>query len=186
MADETVPEASSSLAQTERETRDLIDQAGPEALQVDDLVTADLPHIAWSGNPSHLRNVERQLARAASGEVEYLAVRSPSGAPVAKGGIDYTQHEGAGTMFQLATLLSLQGLGIARRLIGVAEDRIRERGLFVAMLGVENDNDRARSIYERLGYEVCGHEEDSWETEDDQGNKHTKYAQITLLKKHLV
>jgi ribosomal protein S18 acetylase RimI-like enzyme len=186
MGDETLPEASSSLAQAERETRDLISRAGPEALRVDDLVGADLPHIAWSGNPSHLRNVEGQLARAAGGEVEYLAVRSPSGAPVAKGGIDYKQHEGAGTMFQLATLPSLQGLGIARRLIGAAEDRIRERGLFVAMLGVEDDNDRARTIYQRLGYEACGHEEDSWETEDEHGNKHTKHAQITLLKKHLV
>ncbi len=186
MGDEAVAEVVVASAQAERETRDRLDQGGPEALRVDDLVIADLPHIAWSGNPSHLRNVEGQLTRAASGEVEYLAVRAPSGAPVAKGGIDYTLHEAAGTMFQLATLPNLQGLGIARRLISVAEDRIRERGLSVAMLGVEDDNDRARSIYERLGYEVCGHEEDSWETEDEQGNKHTKYAQITLLKKHLV
>src|SRR3954452_9593435 len=140
MGDGTVPEASSSHAQTERETRDLIDRAGAEALQVDNLVPADLPHIAWSGNPSHLRNVEGQLARVARGEVEYLAVRSPSGVPVAKGGIDYQQHEDACTMFQLATLPSLQGLGVARRLIGVAEDRIRERGLFISMLGVEDDN----------------------------------------------
>jgi len=186
MGDGAVPEASWSLAKTERETRDLIDQTGPEALQVDDLVIGDLPHIAWSGTPSHLRNVEGQLTRAAGGEVEYLAVRAPGGAPVAKGGIDYTLHEGAGTMFQLATLPSLQGLGIARRLISVAEDRIRKRDLSVAMLGVEVDNDRARSIYERLGYSVCGHEEDSWETEDEQGNTHTRHAQIALLKKHLV
>ena len=151
MGDGTVPEASSSLAHAERETRDVIDRAGPGALQVDDLVTADLPHIAWSGTPSHLRNVEGQLERVAHGEVEYLAVRSPSGVPVAKGGVDYRQHEGAGTMFQLATLPSLQGLGVATHLIGVAEDRIRERGLIVAMLGVEHDNDRARSLYQRLG-----------------------------------
>lgn len=175
-----------ALRQIEHETRDAIKKDGVGSLEIDDLRPQDLPRIAWSGSPTHIENVERQLGRTARGEVEYLAARSPSGWPIAKCAIDYTQHKGAGTMFQLATLRGLRGLGIARRLISEAEKRIERRGLNTAMLGVENDNARARNIYERLGYAVCGEENESWESEDAQGNRYIKQAHITLLKRELL
>jgi ribosomal protein S18 acetylase RimI-like enzyme len=169
----------------ERETRDFIANVGVGTLRVDDLIVDDLQRLGWSGNRSHLRKVEGQLARAARGEVEYLAVRSPGGFPIAVGAIDYKQHDAAGTLFQLATVESLRGLGIGTRLIAEAERRIRRRGLQTAMVGVEDDNPRARNLYERLGYEVCSLEEQSWETEDERGNPYTKHARVILLRKEL-
>src|SRR5512133_543078 len=66
--------------------RSVMSQPHPslDTLIIDDLMEADLPAIAWSGGPGHLRSVARYLARAASGEVEYLAVRTPDGRIVAK------------------------------------------------------------------------------------------------------
>jgi ribosomal protein S18 acetylase RimI-like enzyme len=173
------------LARVVRETREAVAKNGVGSLEVDHLTSEDLPRISWSGGRTHIENVRGQLARVAEGEVEYLAARSPGGWPVGKCAIDYTQHEGAGSMFQLATLPELQGLGIARRLIAESEDLIRKRGLRIAMLAFEDGNTRARRIYERLGYEVCGEESASWVSEDASGRTFTKHAHLTLLKKEL-
>jgi ribosomal protein S18 acetylase RimI-like enzyme/predicted kinase len=167
------------------EIRALIAADGTSALSVDDLTRDDLQRIAWSGSRLHLESVRRALDRAGRGEVEYLVVRTPAGAPVAKGGIDYRQHPGAGTLWQLATHADLQSLGLGSRLIAEAERRIRRRGLSRAVLGVEDDNARARALYERLGYAAFGHEHAAWQTEDAAGRETTHHAEITLLDKRL-
>src|SRR3954468_10359502 len=105
---------------TADEARRLIADAGAQAFVVDDLTRDDLPRLAWSGSPLHLASVARALDRVALGEVEYLAVRAPDGTAVAKGGIDYARHAGAGTLWQLATMEELRSLGLGTRLIAEA------------------------------------------------------------------
>jgi len=129
--------------------------------------------------------VTSALRRTEQGEVDYLAVRSPGGWPVSIGGVDYAAHEGAGTLWQLATHGELAGLGIGTCLIAALEDRIRARGLPWAMQGVADSNTRARALYDRLGYEACGHEQDSWPEQDNQGNVVTYHAELTLMRKRL-
>lgn len=121
-------------------------------LTIRDLTPEDLPACAWSGTATHLASIARALDRAMRGEVEYLAVCSPSGLPVALGGIDYARTPGAGTLWQLAVHGALQSCGIGTILIRAAEHRIRARGLHRAELGVEDSNPRARALYGRLGY----------------------------------
>jgi ribosomal protein S18 acetylase RimI-like enzyme len=157
-----------------------VEVAGVESLKIDDLVRDDLPLIAWSGSPSHVRNVAGLLDRVPSGEVEYLAVRAPDGFPIAKGCVVYGFREDAGDIEQLATHELLGGRGIATRLIGALEERIRARGVRWAVLGVEDDNPRARALYERLGYTAYGRDSASWET--DRGMYETE---LTLLRKEL-
>jgi ribosomal protein S18 acetylase RimI-like enzyme len=65
------------------------------------------------------------------------------------------------------------------------EDRIRARGVPWAMLGVEDCNPRARALYDRLGYEPCGHEQACWPEADDQGNIFTYHTELTLMRKGL-
>ena len=168
-----------------REAHEAIGHGGASALVVDDLTELDLDRISWSGNPMHIVHVGRALDRVASGEVEYLAVRAPSGAPIAKGGIDYSERAGGGTLFQLATHPELQGLGIGSRLVEVAEERIRRRGLRCAYLGVEDYNVSARRLYERLGYAEVGREAASWEQEDEHGNVSLYETEIAILRRDL-
>jgi ribosomal protein S18 acetylase RimI-like enzyme len=173
------------LESADENVRRFIETNGVESLTVDDLTLDDLPNVGWAGSRSHLRYVERALERAAAGEVDYLAVRAPTGEPISIGGVNYAAHEGAGTLWQLATKDSLRSLGLGTRLIAEAEKRIKKRGLRRAMMGVEDDNARARQLYERLGYRVSGHEEDTWKVEDAHGNEVIHKAQITLLNKEL-
>ncbi|MFD0020356.1 GNAT family N-acetyltransferase [Streptomyces sp. NPDC058382] len=128
-----------------------------------DLFPGDLESCGWSGSPLHVENIAGQLERARRGEVDYLAVCPPSGVPVAIGGVDYRAQEGAGTLWQLAVHPSLQSCGIGTFLITAAEQRITSRGLRRAELGVEEENPRARALYERLGYVAYGQEPDAWD-----------------------
>lgn len=138
--------------------------------RVDDMTRDDLDAIGWSGSASHLRNVAGQLDRRDAGVVEYLVVRDEDGSPIAKGGIDYEEHPGAGATFQLATRSDLEGRGFATMLIAEAEQRIRARGLPMACLSVEPDNDRARRLYEHLGYVAVGERQVGWEHELEDGS----------------
>lgn len=167
------------------DARRAIEAHGAGSLLVTDLAPDDLSQILWAGSAAHRRSVAAALERVAAGDVEYLAVRAPNGFPVAVGGIDYERHQGAGTLWQLATHGSLRSLGLGTRLITEAETRIRLRGRSRAVMSVEDDNPRARALYERLGYQPFGRERASWETEDDAGVHHTHVADCTLLGKDL-
>jgi ribosomal protein S18 acetylase RimI-like enzyme len=158
---------------------------GAAALVVDDLEINDLPWLGWSGSSSHLRAVRHALDRVAAGEVEYLAVRAPSGEPIAKAGIDFQKRGDAGTLWQLATHPRLRRLGLGTRLIHEAENRIRARGRLWGALAVEDNNPEARALYERLDYQAHGQEPASWEHEDHDGRLVLYETTVTLLHKRL-
>lgn len=140
-----------------------------ETATVGDLTREELQLIGWSGSASHIENVARQLDRRDAGAVDYLVVRDGDGLPTAKGAVDYEEHAGAGTIMQLATRTDLEGRGLAQRIIREAEQRIRSRGLAVAVLSVEPENARARRLYEYLGYEPFGERETGWEHQLEDG-----------------
>ncbi|MFF7442486.1 GNAT family N-acetyltransferase [Streptomyces sp. NPDC008122] len=154
-------------------------------LSVRDLAEADLPACGWAGSPKHVRELVHQIRRAEAGEVDYLAVCTPAGLPVAVGGVDYTVGPGAGTLWQLGVLPALQSCGIGTFLIGSAEQRIAARGLTRAELGVEEGNPRARALYERLGYRAFGREPDSWDVETEDGSLRRYETMCTLMRKDL-
>ncbi|MGH8545149.1 MAG: GNAT family N-acetyltransferase [Gammaproteobacteria bacterium] len=163
--------------------RAIIDSLGIALLAVDELAIADLPFIRWAGSPSHLRSVAKQLARVSAGEVEYLAVRAPSGRPIAKGGVDYAVEDGAGMIWQLATHERLRNLGIGTLLVGELERRIERRGCRFAMLSVDQANPRSQRLYERLGYRVAGERRSGWESTRADGSTGWYEAKLTDLRK---
>ncbi|MGV9266850.1 GNAT family N-acetyltransferase [Kitasatospora sp. NPDC003701] len=154
-------------------------------LAVRDLVPADLESCGWSGSDLHLADVAGQLVRAGRGEVDYLAVCTPAGLPVAKVGVDYRAVAGAGTIWQLAVHPALQSCGIGTLLIGAAERRIGGRGLRRAELAVEEDNPRARALYERLGYVAHDRRPDGWDERAPDGSVRRYETMCTLMRKEL-
>ncbi|WP_042365246.1 GNAT family N-acetyltransferase [Streptacidiphilus neutrinimicus] len=155
-------------------------------LSVRGLTEADLPSCGWAGSPKHVRELVHQIRRAEAGEVDYLAVCTPVGLPVAVGGIDYTVRPGAGTLWQLGVHPALQSCGIGTLLIRSAERRIVGKGLSRAELGVEESNPRARALYERLGYRAFGRELDSWDVETADGTLQRYETMCTLMRRDLV
>ncbi|MFD8598997.1 GNAT family N-acetyltransferase [Kitasatospora sp. NPDC059646] len=154
-------------------------------LTVRALTEADLPSCGWSGDAMHVRQLADQLRRMADGEIDYLAVCTPADLPVALGGIDYTVRPGAGTLWQLGVHPALRSCGIGTFLVRSAEHRIATRGLTRAELGVEDDNPRARALYERLGYRAYGREPDSWDVVAADGSIRRHETMCTLLRKEL-
>ena len=165
--------------------RAMIRAGGVRQLAIGDLRADEVAELAWSGNPAHLRSVAAALQRAAQGLEDYLVVRAPGGEPVAKMRIDYTSEADTGVFSQLATMDPLQGLGIATMLIGAGEQRVHARGLAFAALGVEDNNPRARHLYQRLGYQAADRQHASWETEDDTGVLRVYETTLTILRKRL-
>lgn len=172
-------------ANTFSEDRRRIEEQGVDALLVDELSLEDLENIGWSGSPAHIDAVRTALNRVAGGEVDYLAVRDATGVPISIGGVDYSKNPSKGALWQLATREDLRGLGIGTRLILALEEKVESRGLNEAVLKVEVENTRAKALYERLGYEVYGRGKDSWEEEDDQGQRRVYHTELYLLKKKL-
>jgi ribosomal protein S18 acetylase RimI-like enzyme len=154
-------------------------------LTVRDLTPTDVPTCTWAGGPRHVAQLHAQLDRAEEGVVDYLAVCPPSGLPVAIGGVDYSVTPGAGTLWQLAVMPALQSCGIGTTLVHAAEDRIRRRDLTRAELGVEEDNPRARALYERLGYHAYGAEKDGWHADGPDGTTVWHETMCTLMRKEL-
>ena len=80
---------------------------------------------------------------------------------------------------------ALRSCGIGTILIRAAEQRIRARGLCRAELGVDELNQRARALYERLGYLAYGHKPEAWDEEAADGSV-TRYETVcTLMAKEL-
>lgn len=148
----------------------MADQRVVLELTVRDLSDADLAACGFAGSELHLKQVAKELERARRGEVDYLAVCTKTGLPVAIGGVDYVPHPGAGSLWQFAVLPALQSCGIGTVLIEAAELRILDRGLDRAEIGVELSNPRARALYERLGYVAYDERLEAWDQQNPDGS----------------
>jgi GNAT superfamily N-acetyltransferase len=160
---------------------------GVKNLMVDDLNTEDLSKFDGLGNASHIEHVRKALKRTGpGGDLDYLVVRASNGQPIAKGAVDYNSNKGAGTLIQLTTIHELRGLGLGSYIIEKLEDKIRQRGIYTAILGVEVDNQDAKRLYERLGYEEFGSTQESWEETDEYGIPYNYTAHEILMMKGLL
>ncbi|WP_405558550.1 GNAT family N-acetyltransferase [Streptomyces sp. NBC_01171] len=154
-------------------------------LTVRDLVHADLASCGWAGSARHLDCVAEQLDRRGRGDVDYLAVCARADIPIAKGGVDYRAKSGVGTLWQLAVHPALQSCGVGTVLIEAAEQRIKNRGLRQAELGVEDGNPRARALYERLGYRAYDRQPDAWDEQAPDGTLRRHETMCTMMRKDL-
>ena len=127
-------------------------------------ILALVPRISDVGSPSH-RTVEETLAADLRAVGESLASDSREVAVLVaeeKGRVvgfvhlqtsdDYYSNRPIGHVADVAVDPALEGRGIARALMAAAEDWARARGYALMDLNVVPGNERARVLYERLGY----------------------------------
>jgi ribosomal protein S18 acetylase RimI-like enzyme len=154
-------------------------------LTIRDLTAEDV-HPGFSGwSDTHRQGTLQAIERAKLGEADFLAVCPPSGIPVATGGVDYAKPSGIPVIWQLEVDPSLQSCGIGTLLIHALEQRIRDRGLAWAELGVDENSPRPRALYERLGYVVTRREPGAWNQESPDGTITRYETTITVLHKNL-
>jgi ribosomal protein S18 acetylase RimI-like enzyme len=154
-------------------------------LTVRDLAEADVPHLVGLSSGPGLAKMPEHLERARRGDVDLLVVCPPSGLPVAKGAVSWDEKPDAGVLWGLRVRAELRSLGIGSVMIEAIEGRIRARGLSHAELAVEEDNPRARALYERLGYVAHGSEPASWDQQEPDGTIRKYETTCTLLRKDL-
>lgn len=149
-------------------------------LTVRDMVADDLAVCGWAGS-----GVPDGLKRSQRGEADYMVVCPPSGIPIATGGVDYVESPGAGTLYQLHVHEMMRSAGVGTILIEGLEQRIRERGLSRAELGVDEQAPRPRPLYERLGYAAFGRKPGGWDQEEPDGSTSRYDTTIVLMHKSL-
>ncbi|MGH3628678.1 MAG: GNAT family N-acetyltransferase [Sciscionella sp.] len=153
-------------------------------LNARDLVHGDLSELSTWLNPLEVSLLEKQTTNETPNS-DCLVVSLHNGAVVAKGAIIYDERPGVGIIGSLVVRPELRSLGIGSFLIQASEERIRARGIDVAVLDVEESNPRARLLYERLGYEQYASEAHSWDQQAEDGTIYRYETICTLMRKGL-
>jgi len=116
---------------------------------------ADLPALEWWGLfTAHRDLIHRVFARQERGQATLMLVVEVNGMAAGQAWIDLSRHaaERLGVIWALRVFPCLQGCGIGGRLLGAAEEVLRERGCAWAEVTVDKEDDGSRRLYERRGY----------------------------------
>jgi len=92
---------------------------------------------------------------------------------------------GAAYLYALRVRPEYRGRGVGTALVQEAEALLRQRGFVRALISVAKENDAARRLYERLGFEVFGEDAGDWSFIDDQGRVQDVHEPAFLLEKLL-
>jgi len=125
------------------------------------------------------------LDRQAGGEI-LVAVAELDGVAVRRIAIDYTRHadRGAAHVWSAHVDAGHRSRGIGSALISHVEAAAEARGLETVEISVGKENDRARALYERLGYRCYGEDVAAWSYVEDGRTVH-QAEPVWLLRKAL-
>jgi ribosomal protein S18 acetylase RimI-like enzyme len=114
----------------------------------------DLEHFGAFGSEQHVGYCREEFGRG-SGALTILVAVDDTDAPVGKLHLDFESRAADRSAILIAAGVApeLRSRGIGTALIHVAEELVCKRGFRAIVLGVEDSNPHARSLYERLGYE---------------------------------
>ena len=116
----------------------------------------DVEAMAWARSEDQRDEWRRQLARAETGEVDFL-VAEVDGHVVGKAVLDWSHNADGTPWLWLGSVdPDYRGRGIGALGLAVAEQRARERAHPAIEMCVDDENPRARDLYERSGYRVVG------------------------------
>jgi len=150
----------------------------------------DLEAMEWEGEYRRYRVVyQRAYAESLRGR-RVLLVAELQGLIIGQifVQVDSTLAAGSGRaayLYALRVRPEYRSRGIGTELVREAEALLRQRGFGRALISVAKDNDAARRLYERLGFEVFGEDAGNWTYIDDQGQVQEAHEPAFLLEKLL-
>lgn len=152
----------------------------------------DMRQLEWHGQFIHLRQLFERSYREQRLGKRHLLIADCNGAPIGRLFIlleGRNRNVANGTthayLYSLQVQDHLQGYGIGTRLIQTAERWLKERAFAIASIAVAKDNDRALSLYQRLGYGVVDESDGHWQYRDHRGRLHEVYEPCWILEKAL-
>ncbi len=144
----------------------------------------DLPLLAWTGEKRHQEYLREWMEKTKTGEIVMLGIYDGDEI-IGIGHIDFTVVDDAGTLSALNVREDKRSQGLGSLFVDAFEKEVHRRGLNAIELRVETNNDRARKLYEKLGYEQCGTGVESWEQYDDEGNREIYSTDVIIMRKNL-
>ena len=139
----------------------------------------DLPALEWEGEFSHFRHVFSEAYRLQElGDVIMWVVDLPDFGLIGQLFIQlYGPNQIQTNKIKYAYIYGFRirpdyrGLGIGSKLLKSVERDLIRRGFKRISLNVARDNDAARRLYEREGYQVVAPEPGIWSYLDDKGRR---------------
>lgn len=146
---------------------------------------ADLPELD-AAIPTGRNDVHAAfLRRQETGDAAYLAAWL-DGVPVGTGVLRWAGRHGVPEISNLQVEPAARGHGAGTALIRLAEELVRARGVDRVSIGVGLDNDRAATLYRRLGYTDTGERQtDTYTYFDRDGVEHEATEVSRILTRNL-
>lgn len=144
----------------------------------------DLEKLSWAGGKRHQEYLVEWMERALAGEFLFLGLFEGEDI-IGLGYVDFTIVPGVGTLYALSIREDKRSLGKGSVLIAAFENEVRERGMNAMELRVETKNERAITLYEKLGYISVGTSVESWEQYDNEGNIEMYTTDALVMRKEL-
>ena len=154
----------------------------------------DLPALEWNGEFLHFRNLFRQafddmrLGTRLLLVMEYAPSREIVGQIFLQWNSSdprFADGRRRGYLYSLRVKPAFQRRGLGTRLLDAAEETLRQRGMDMASIGVEKDNQDARSLYERQGYHIILEDPGRWSYIDHLGMRQEVVEPAWLMEKKI-
>ncbi len=153
----------------------------------------DLLSLEWDGEFSHFRRLYSEAYRSSElGQaIIWIAELSDVGlvgqlfVHLRSDRRELADGETSAYIYGFRVRPAYQSKGIGTKLLEIAERDLIQRGYSIVNLNVGQDNQRARLLYERLGYRVIGSDPGQWSFYDQHGRRQNVNEPAWRMQKEL-
>lgn len=139
----------------------------------------DLPALEWEGKYTHFRQIFADAYRLMANGKAVMWVADLVDEGLIGQLFVQMYHQNRSEVFPARYAYiygfrvrpEFRGLGIGSRLLQTAEEDLLYRGFLRIALNVARENEAARRLYERFGYQVVAPEPGIWSYLDDKGKR---------------
>lgn len=162
------------------------------AVVIRPLEERDLPALEWDGEYRHYRAVFRSNFEDAQRGQRLMLVAVQQDRMLGQIFVQlnsadrqYADGRHRGYLYALRVRPAWRGQGLGRRLVSAAETQLLRRGYSTAVIAVAKHNERARTLYLRLGYRIFAEDPGIWVFTDADGREQRVEEPAWLMEKWL-
>ena len=153
----------------------------------------DLLSLEWDGEFSHFRRLYSEAYRSSElgqaiiwiAELSNVGLVGQLFVHLRSDRRELADGETSAYIYGFRVRPAYQSKGIGTKLLEIAERDLIQRGYSIVNLNVGQDNQRARLLYERLGYRVIGSDPGQWSFYDQHGRRQNVNEPAWRMQKEL-